>query len=118
MHDYKLYLEQIVDMIKKISKSNLDKMGPDSLLLDATLMRLQVIGESSKKIPVKIKKIYPNIPWRALEKMRNFISHNYLGINEKIIRKSIEKHVLPSELSLKKILSDKRSDNLWRIPKK
>ena len=54
-------------------------------LQDATLMRLQVIGENIKKIPFKIKKKNKNIKWRKFEKLRNLISHKYGSVDYEII---------------------------------
>ncbi len=59
------------------------------ILFDATVMRIQVIGEMLKQIDdVSCGKIlcnYPEIPWRSVFGMRNFISHEYCMVDpEKI----------------------------------
>ena len=50
-------------------------------ILDATLMRIQFIGEVISSIDRKTDKLlfseYPEIPWKQIYSMRNFISHQY-----------------------------------------
>ncbi len=59
------------------------------ILFDATVMRIQVIGEMLKQIDDvskgEILKHYPEIPWKSVFGMRNFISHEYCMVDpEKI----------------------------------
>lgn len=63
MLDYKLYVNVIFEMIDKIEKSASTKkeLMENPELQDATLMRLQVIGENIKKMPLEIKKQYKEI---------------------------------------------------------
>lgn len=89
MLDYNIYLKDIVNSADKIEKTAVGKsekeLVEDLNLWDATLMRLQIIGESIKKMPADIKKKYKHIKWRKLSKLRNFISHKYSFVDEKIV---------------------------------
>ena len=106
MRDCKVYLEQILEMIEKLKSSNLEKLEFDDDLFDATVMRLQVIGESAGKIPLKIKKKYTHISWDSLVKMRDFVSHNYERIDIRIMKIIITDKVLPIEGNLKKMIGE------------
>jgi uncharacterized protein with HEPN domain len=48
--------------------------------IDLTAFRLQVIGEAVRKISDGIKEPHPEIPWKSIVAMRNFIAHDYEGI--------------------------------------
>jgi uncharacterized protein with HEPN domain len=89
MQEYKLYVNLIFEMINKIENSIKDKDKKELIenpeLQDATLMRLQVIGENIKKIPVEIKKQHKEIKWKKFEKLRNIISHKYNSVNYNLI---------------------------------
>jgi len=89
MLDYKLYINQIKEMIKRIEVStkdlSLDDFKKDDNLVDSTLLRLQVIGESIKSVPYEIKKKNKQVKWKIFEKLRNFISHKYILVDKEII---------------------------------
>jgi uncharacterized protein with HEPN domain len=89
MRDSKLYtnvlsetIEKIENSIKKSTKVNFME---NLELQDATLMRLQVLGENIKKLPSEIKNKNKNIKWKKFEKLRNLISHKYDIIDYDII---------------------------------
>ena len=58
-------------------------------ILDACIMRIQVIGETIKAIDDKTQKNflkdYPQIPWTKVIGLRNIISHEYANIDYEII---------------------------------
>ena len=59
-------------------------------LFDATTLRVHVVGEMLKQIDDMtggklLRPLYPEIPWRSVFGMRNFISHEYSVVDpEKI----------------------------------
>ncbi|WP_455669081.1 HepT-like ribonuclease domain-containing protein [Phocaeicola sp.] len=68
-------------------------------VLDACIMRIQVIGETIKAVDDKTKQSllseYPQIPWKKVIGLRNIISHEYANIDYDIIWVVIVKY-LPS----------------------
>jgi uncharacterized protein with HEPN domain len=104
--DVKLYLEdikkamlRIAEYIRGLSARDFYK---DPKTMDAVVRNLSVIGEAVKNIPVKTKSDYPLIPWEEIVGMRNKIIHEYFGVDEKILWKTVKKD-LPE---LKKQLGD------------
>ncbi|MEK6885795.1 MAG: HepT-like ribonuclease domain-containing protein [Nanoarchaeota archaeon] len=96
MLEYKLYVNVLLEAIDKIENSvenNRKEFMENSELQDATLMRLQVIGESIKKIPTYIKKQYKEIKWKKFEKLRNIISHKYASVDYNLIWSFIENNL-------------------------
>ncbi|HBG41935.1 MAG TPA: antitoxin [Porphyromonadaceae bacterium] len=79
-------------------------------LLDANLMRIQFIGETASAIDKKTDKSlfidYPNIPWKQIYSMRNFISHQYADIDPEMILVTLKKHIPPLKLTIKQIIND------------
>ncbi len=43
------------------------------------------IGEAVKQLPKEITKEYPNIPWSEIAKMRDVLTHNYFGLDDKVL---------------------------------
>jgi uncharacterized protein with HEPN domain len=107
MQDYKLYKNVMIEVIEKIENSfkSVDKeeFMQDSELQDATLMRLQVIGENIKKIPFEIKKKNKHIKWKKFEKLRNIISHKYDLVDYNLIWSFIENNLDELKLGILKI---------------
>ena len=52
----------------------------DRDMVDLTAFRLQVIGEAVRKLSAETKSAFPAIPWDTIVAMRNFIAHDYEGI--------------------------------------
>ncbi|MFA5061263.1 MAG: DUF86 domain-containing protein [Candidatus Pacearchaeota archaeon] len=113
MLDYKIYLkdildasQRIIDSTKNITKENFEKR---SEVWDATLMRLQVIGESIKHIPIELRKNHKEIEWIKLSKLRNIISHTYFGVNKEIIWKLIKEKIPKLNENVKDILTNAKT---------
>lgn len=97
MLDYNMYINVILETIEKIENSaaklNKEDFLRNSEIQDATLMRLQVIGENIKKIPLEVKKEVKEIKWKKFEKLRNIISHRYNAVDYNLIWSFIENNL-------------------------
>ncbi len=67
----------------------------DIQLQDSIMRRLEIIGEATKNIPIKFKKIYPEVPWRKMAGMRDILIHRYheihLGDAWRVTKKDVPK---------------------------
>ena len=54
----------------------------NSLIYDATLRNLELIGEAATHVPDAVRAANPQIPWRLIIATRNRLIHGYLGIDE------------------------------------
>ena len=79
-------------------------------ILDACILRLQVIGETIKAIDDKTRQAlfirYPQIPWRKVIGLRNIISHEYANIDYDIIWNVINKHLTPLKEVVEQLIED------------
>ena len=62
-------------------------------LQDAVLRRLEVIGEAAKNLPASFKEKHHVLPWRKIEGMRNFIIHEYFGVDLELVWNTIKKDI-------------------------
>ena len=110
MLDYNFYLKEIISTIGKIEDSvagkDFEEFISDLNLFDATLMRIQLIGETIKSIPYNLKKNYKGIKWRKFSKLRDIISHRYSQVNKNIIW-DITKELSELKNKVKEILEKK-----------
>ena len=97
MLNYKIYLDQIKEMISRIEDStknvSIEELADNKDLWDSTLLRLEVIGESIKSVPYEIKKRNKQVKWKIFSKLRNFISHKYIQVNKDIIWNIIKEQI-------------------------
>jgi uncharacterized protein with HEPN domain len=83
MRDYRLYLDDMWEVIKKIDKySNgltLQSLKKKSLVVDGIARNLEIIGEAAKNIPPTIKKRHSDIEWKKIAGLRDILAHEYLA---------------------------------------
>ncbi len=117
MHDALIrdYLEAILDAIAliefrfdKIKNANDFVKSPEGVtLLDSISMRLQVIGETTKKIEKKdpeILKKETGVEWDKIMRLRDIISHHYNTIDYEIVYDICTNHIKPLKLVIEKII--------------
>ncbi len=87
--DYLLYLEDIESGCKKVIRYT-DGLSFDQFLLDektfdAVLRNLEIIGEAVKNVPDEIRNQHPEISWREIAGLRNFIAHVYFSLDLEVL---------------------------------
>ena len=95
--EYKDYLNDMHDSIEKIEKfvgsMEFSQFENDDKTIMAVVKALEIIGEAVKKIPLSIKKKYPQFPWRGMSGMRDKLVHEYFGMNIKVVWKTIKEDI-------------------------
>ncbi len=90
----KLYLEDIRSSIRKIEKYtrgyDFEKFSKDEQMIDAVVRNFSIIGEAVKNIPPEIKAKNPEVAWNEIKGMRNKVIHEYFGIDDEILWKTIQ----------------------------
>ena len=81
----KIIVEKILKYIYKIldytKDTEYDTFISNSILVEACVFNLSLIGELANKIDKEFEKSNPSIPWRVLYGLRNKIVHDYEGVN-------------------------------------
>ena len=107
MSKYKLYINDIlraINLIEKTTKGkNLGSFSKDKNLVDATAMRVQIIGESIKKLPKIMKDKLKSINVVYLEGLRNIISHTYFKINPELLWSIVDEEIPNLKKEIKKL---------------
>lgn len=71
--------------------------GPISveIVMDAVAMRLLEIGEAVKVLSLRITATEPDIRWRDIAGMRDFLAHHYFATNPEIVQAVIDNDLNP-----------------------
>ncbi|MHB9148884.1 MAG: HepT-like ribonuclease domain-containing protein [Thermoleophilia bacterium] len=57
----------------------------DRVLVDAVIKNIVVLGEAASRVPDEVTENQPDVPWREMRDMRNFIVHEYFGLNRDVL---------------------------------
>src|SRR4051812_15013300 len=77
-----LSMERVQEYIKEL---DFQHFKLDYKTVDAVIRNFEIIGEASKNLPHALKNKYKHLPWDAMYRLRNRISHEYFGIDYNII---------------------------------
>jgi uncharacterized protein with HEPN domain len=85
-------LQSLLDMLQSakivisyLAGSSKDELATNLQLQDATIHRLLIIGEASKRVSEKTRQTLTDIPWRAIGGMRNRLVHEYDEVDLDVI---------------------------------
>ena len=83
-----LFLTDIAEAIERIesyTQLGKQKFLENTVLQDATLFRLQTIGEAVNQLPQELKDRYPEIRWKDIVGFRNILAHRYWRIDLNLV---------------------------------
>lgn len=114
-----VYVEHMIDSIESVYKFIGDKtfkeFKDDDLVVSGVIRKLEILGEASSKISDNIKSSYPNIEWRILKDFRNYLIHQYFGVDVATVWEAIQidMPILRDKLlELKKVLVQEKENKL------
>ena len=82
-------LQQAVTIRRRIDGLSKEVFLDDIDKTEATLHGLTVIGEAVRAMDDDFKAAHPDIPWRSIVGMRNFIVHEYEEIDYDLVWKAV-----------------------------
>ena len=103
--DFFDYIDDIIQSAEDaemfIEDLDYSAFSKDKKTINAVIRSLEVMGEAAKKIPARVKKQFPDIPWKEMSGIRNKLIHEYFGVDLEIIW-NVLKEELPAILPLLK----------------
>lgn len=106
----KVFIEDILSAMEKIRRYTFDLSYRDfiknDMIIDATLRNFEIIGEASRNVSKDTKDKYPDIPWKRMIGLRNIVSHDYFGVDLKIIWTILSDNLPGTEPYVKRVLQE------------
>ena len=86
---WQLYIQDMIEFSGKVLSytEGLDQKRfiAATLVYDATLRNLELIGEAATHVPGEVREAHPEIQWRRIIATRNRLAHSYLGMDDDVI---------------------------------
>ncbi|MCL4378950.1 MAG: DUF86 domain-containing protein [Candidatus Marsarchaeota archaeon] len=99
-------LYSIDEINREVGRMHLNDFKNDIKTQDAVIRRLAVIGEAANNIPKDLKEKHPEIEWRTIVDMRNFLVHEYFEIDMGVIWETIGADLPKLKTEITKILKE------------
>jgi len=71
-----------IEFIQGETRESLDK---DRKLVFALVRAIEIIGEAASKVSQEFRDNHPQIPWKVIVGMRNWVIHAYFNVNLDIV---------------------------------
>ena len=106
------YLRHILDAIERI-RSYTGPLSRESfeatpMAIDAVVRNIEIMGEASHNITrgdPDFAAAHPEIPWEAIYRMRNQVSHGYFAVDIDIVWSTVQTYLPDLERKLSRLKS-------------
>jgi len=101
-------LNDIKEAINRINRYILEKnyqeFLSDTLIQDAVVRNLEIIGEAVKNLQNDVKEKNKDVPWKKISGIRDRLIHHYFGVNFEILWAIIKEDLINLSLKINNIL--------------
>lgn len=95
--EWSFRIKDILNAIGKIEKytdgMTISEFKKNELVIDGVIRNFEVIGEASNGIPLTVQLEHPRIPWKQMVALRNFLIHEYFGIDVNTLWETAHTHL-------------------------
>lgn len=78
---YLLHIRDALANIAEYTQGGRVTFLASSMIRDAVVRNLEIVGEAVKRLPPQTTSREPSIPWRRIAGMRDVLIHDYFGVD-------------------------------------
>jgi uncharacterized protein with HEPN domain len=83
---------------------NAAALAADVKTLRAVMANFAIIGEAARHVPDDVAARFPDVPWRQMRDMRNWVVHVYFSVDPDIILTTIRTDLPETARALRRML--------------
>jgi uncharacterized protein with HEPN domain len=93
-----------MDKIEDYTSAGKEEFFKSTLIQDAVIRNLEIIGEATKNISQDLKIRNSSIPWKQMAGLRDVLIHDYMGISLKIVWNVIQNELPKLKIEIKEMV--------------
>lgn len=78
-------LQCIAEIKVYIENTGFENFQHNSMMYNACMRQLEIIGEAANRLTSALREGYPNINWAQIIGLRNLLIHEYFGVKLEVI---------------------------------
>ena len=109
MNDDQVYLAHIRDAVQRIeayTSGGPEQFFADSMVQDAVIRNLEVIGEAVKGLSEPLRLANSDVPWKQIAGMRDVLIHHYFGVKLATVWQVVIEHLPPLRKRVAELLCE------------
>lgn len=83
-----------------------DELEQDVLRYYGIVKNIEIIGEAARMLTDEFKAIHPEVPWRSISNMRNFLVHEYFQVDGDVVWNVIHSDIVELKSYIVSYLND------------
>ena len=99
-------LEAIDRIFEFVNEKTKEELQGDSILYYAVVKNIEIIGEAARMLTEQFKKAHPEVEWRSISDMRNFLVHEYFQVDSEVVFSVIHNEIPELQNHVTKYLSE------------
>ena len=112
--DPRVLLAHILDsiqVIERVMPKTQAEFTANSDAQDIIIRRLEIIGEAAGHLPDTIKEQAPEVEWKRLLGLRNFLIHEYFNVDIELLWRNIQDYLPVLKQAITELLERSDSNN-------
>jgi uncharacterized protein with HEPN domain len=92
-HVYLHHVREAIDRILRYTRGGRDAFIGDTMLQDAVVRNIEVMGEAIKQLSPAYRNAHPEVAWKSIAGMRDRLIHGYDQVDLALVWDVVERHI-------------------------